>query len=627
MKKINKIFKFVFAFALMFVVTISVNAQTVTMGKATSLSGKENGNDKDILMYDIDPSKLTGTTYKTVFIDGVEYNAYCLNHLKNPPATGTGFTVASLSSGQTNYMNAFIYIIENAYLNEKQIVNSFDKTAYSNYYATQLAIWGIQYKATRGTEGLNLETLNPTTENTKNIKNKAISLFDAALKHNDTSVYNLSVTSSDFKLDGNYYSSTFTVKGEGVSTYNFVVPGAPSGTQFLVDGKATDGKNIPLGKNFVVKVPVDAVKNSENGVTITATVSSTATGKKLAVYRPTSGNDYQDVGIPYPISIPLQDSAKASKKVNSVSISKSDATTGEELSGATLILKDSAGNLVERWTSEAGQIHTVTLKAGVYTLTEEIAPEGYEKSTETVTFEVDENGNVKDGKKVEMKNQPIVTVKISKQDITNKEELPGAHLVLKNSLGEVVEEWDSTNEPHEISTDKNPKLKRGYTYTLTETIVPDGYQATSETIEFTINKDGKIIGSTTMYNAPKTSVKISKQDITTKKELPGAHLIVKDKNGNVVDDWISKADNPHYLELEDGDYKLIEETAPDGYEISEEVIDFTIKNGEAEKTVVMYNSRIPKTGDINVTLITVGLIATALLVGFSIFKLNKQQEA
>ena len=33
-------------------------------------------------------------------------------------------------------------------------------------------------------------------------------------------------------------------------------------------------------------------------------------------------------------------------------------------------------------------------------------------------------------------------------------------------------------------------------------------------------------------------VEISKQDITTKQELPGAHLVIKDENGNVIYDGV-----------------------------------------------------------------------------------------
>ena len=89
-------------------------------------------------------------------------------------------------------------------------------------------------------------------------------------------------------------------------------------------------------------------------------------------------------------------------------------------------------------------------------------------------------------------------VYISKQDITTKEELPGAHLVLKNQDGDIVPygDWVSTTEPHLIEG-----LKEG-TYTLTEITAPDGYQLNEETITFTVDKNGVVSGNTVMYNTP-----------------------------------------------------------------------------------------------------------------------------
>lgn len=71
----------------------------------------------------------------------------------------------------------------------------------------------------------------------------------------------------------------------------------------------------------------------------------------------------------------------------------------------------------------------------------------------------------------------VTKVTISKKDITNGEEIPGAHLVIKNEQDEIVEEWTSTEEPHYIE-----KLPIGK-YTLTEITAPDDYEV-AETIEF-----------------------------------------------------------------------------------------------------------------------------------------------
>lgn len=59
------------------------------------------------------------------------------------------------------------------------------------------------------------------------------------------------------------------------------------------------------------------------------------------------------------------------------------------------------------------------------------------------------------------------------------------------------------------------------------------------------NSDG-FSQTVTMLDAP-TRVKISKADIATHEEIPGATLRVLDKDGSVVDEWVSE-DTPHYME-------------------------------------------------------------------------------
>ena len=175
-------------------------------------------------------------------------------------------------------------------------------------------------------------------------------------------------------------------------------------------------------------------------------------------------------------------------------------------------------------------------------------------------------------------------VKISKQDITTKKELPGATLVIKDKNGKEIDKWVSTNEPHYIEG-----LEPGE-YTLAEVIAPNGYVLSTETIKFTVKKDGSTT-TATMYNTKITKVKISKQDITSKEELAGAELVIKDKNGKEVDRWVSTTE-PHYIEgLTPGEYTLAEVIAPNGYVLSKESITFTVKADGSITEVVMYNSR------------------------------------
>ncbi len=267
-------------------------------------------------------------------------------------------------------------------------------------------------------------------------------------------------------------------------------------------------------------------------------------------------------------------------------ISKADATTGKELPGATLVLKDEKGKVIDKWVSGTTPHIIEGLKAGKYTLSETIAPEGYILSTETVTFEVDKNGNV--AKPVVMKNYPEGKTTISKEDATTGKELPGATLVLKDEKGKVIDKWISTDTPHKVEG-----LKPGK-YTLSETIAPDGYRLSTETITFEVTKEGKVKEKITMKNYPEGVVLISKQDITTKEELYGAHLEVKDANGNLVESWVSGKE-PHLIAgLEPGKYYLTETIAPDGYELSTETIEFIVdENGKVKDVVIMYNKPIP----------------------------------
>ena len=183
------------------------------------------------------------------------------------------------------------------------------------------------------------------------------------------------------------------------------------------------------------------------------------------------------------------------------------------------------------------------------------------------------------------------TIVISKQDITTKEEVPGATLVIRNSDGKVVEKWVSTNKPHTFD-----ELKPGK-YTLEETIAPEGYILSKEVINFTVKEDGEI-KKITMYNTPEeveeNIIAISKQDITTKEEVPGATLIIRDSKGIEKYRWVS-GNEPYIIKgIQKGTYTLEEIIAPEGYILSNEKITFEVKdNGAVADPIIMFNTPEP----------------------------------
>ena len=181
----------------------------------------------------------------------------------------------------------------------------------------------------------------------------------------------------------------------------------------------------------------------------------------------------------------------------------------------------------------------------------------------------------------------LTKVKVSKIDVTNNTELPGAKLEIRDADGKVIDSWISGSEPHYIEG----ILKAGQKYTLTETAVPDGYKYAEE-ITFEVGKDGKV-QTVTMKDAP-SKLTVSKKDMADlTKNLPGATFEVQDENGDVVRTvynetlrWTTTADAlvKTITGLKDGSYQLVETKAPTGYTIADP-ISFIVEKGKIYRSV------------------------------------------
>ena len=129
-------------------------------------------------------------------------------------------------------------------------------------------------------------------------------------------------------------------------------------------------------------------------------------------------------------------------------------------------------------------------------------------------------------------------------------------------------------------------------YIVREIEAPTGYILSDESYPVTISEDGEVIEIKAVNKS--TKVRISKQDITTGEELPGATLQIIDEDGNVATEWVS-TDEAHFIEgklIAGKEYTLRETIAPDGYEIANE-IKFTVNADGTVTEVVMYDEHTP----------------------------------
>lgn len=334
-----------------------------------------------------------------------------------------------------------------------------------------------------------------------------------------------------------------------------------------------------------------------------------------------------------------------------VTISKT-TVSGDEVTGALMQIKDEDGNIIDEWTSE-GKVHYATglVEGKKYILHEDLAPAGlnlandiefevsYAKENQKVEMidtinevsKVDEKGNLLKGAEMTVtsnKTKNIIDKWISGQHIFDvTDEMKSQLKETGKAEGMYVDNEDSTvqysivkNKGKDdytvmfvedgittytnIDLDGNETrhmiqgLEAGEEYVLKETKTPNGY-ATFKTQTFTA-EEGKDT-SLSMVDED-TKGEVSKQDITTKKELEGAKLKVTDKDGKVIDEWTS-GKQPHMIKnLTAGEtYTLTEVIAPKNYKIAES-LRFTVKDTGKIQRVIMYDRPVNnyvETGDEN----------------------------
>ncbi|WP_001232066.1 SpaA isopeptide-forming pilin-related protein [Bacillus anthracis] len=251
------------------------------------------------------------------------------------------------------------------------------------------------------------------------------------------------------------------------------------------------------------------------------------------------------------------------------------------LSGAEFEVYKDGKKVAELKTGESGKVMSPKLPLGEYTVKETKAPAGYKLSDKEWKVTIQ---NEKEVVKVEAENEKILgslqIIKMDDKDQTKR--LAGAEFTLKDVKGNVVKEGITTDKSGTVKVDG---LVPGE-YTLEETKAPEGYKALEVTIEVNVVAN-EVVKQDVLNEKVKEEItgqleitKVDANDIN--KKLAGAVFEIW-KDGTKIDTLTSDENGKAISkELDPGDYILKEVQAPEGYELSDKEIEFTISNQKFE---------------------------------------------
>ena len=379
------------------------------------------------------------------------------------------------------------------------------------------------------------------------------------------------------------------------------------------------------------------------------------------------------------VTLTYTSSLNINNELTKTVFSKTDAD-GNNLYGVPMEIVDAkTGEQVYNWITDDNDLGIDGLPVGDYIWREVNAPEGYVLA-KPVEFTV-KDGDIQD---IEMKNFSVEFVKNGNDG--NKLLKGGEFQVTSTKTKQITDKWTSGEHVFDVTEDMKAKLMAGETvsdiyvdieddsstyyrisknegrddyrllmqangetkyynidingdetthmirgtvedqeYVITELKSPDGY-ATAEPVTFKTNKEQNL---TVEMTDEITQFEFYKKDITSQEELEGATLQIKDKNGNIVDEWVS-GKTPHKISgLTVGQtYTMIEVIAPVNYKIAQNK-EFTVSDtGEVQK-ITMYDELMPvakkvKTGDDNSSIMMYMIVSVITASVFSFIYYRKK---
>lgn len=292
-----------------------------------------------------------------------------------------------------------------------------------------------------------------------------------------------------------------------------------------------------------------------------------------------------------------------------VDVEKTSAETGNLLGGARLQLIDkSDGKVVREWTSEAGSGQRFYgLKPGTYIIHELQAPSGYERTEDREIVVKDWTGtegpemgrgddkvlhNMVQVFRFENRtasssgggNRPrpkVEYITFKKTDVSGRV-LRGAEFTFYDQTGRAI----GTSVSDSTGTFRIRRPENG-TYTFRETKAPNGYALNPDIFSFTVNGSDVIRGTYEVVDK-ELEFTITKLDGDSGLPLMGAGFRIEKGVSGVADkgletegegetEAVTGADGTFtYHSATPGLYVIRETEAPQGYQLSDEVYEFTL---------------------------------------------------
>ncbi|MBK1813336.1 LPXTG cell wall anchor domain-containing protein [Clostridium sp. YIM B02505] len=288
---------------------------------------------------------------------------------------------------------------------------------------------------------------------------------------------------------------------------------------------------------------------------------------------------------------------KDEKITGGIRITKTDISTSEPLSGATISIYKNDGTFVNSKGTEMGMVEFYNLEYGDYYFLETDAPEGYVLNTDKHPFSIREDGVIiRDS----LTNTKITGgIQISKTDISTSDAIPGATISVYTENDELVDS-KVTNSDGIVLFDNLIYGK----YYFTETNAPEGYQLNTEKHQFEIKDNGTILTDKLTNTKIVGGIKISKTDISTSAPIPKATISIYNIDNILVASKETAVDGTVLFDnLTYGDYYFLETNAPEGYLLNTEKHPFSIRDNGVILKDTLTNTKI--TGGIKISKIDI----------------------